>query len=337
MPAVRTIRIYPWMASPASPAHSGRDACFRGASWGRRTTSSLRQPCWKCRVGAPWPRQASPGPKTVSSCWWIGSLPRCWHWVRVPGPPSSPHSPPTSLDALRAYLDGVAAYRRGAFQVATPALERAVQLDSTFALALSALIEADGWHVATVEMPRVNRLAWQNRNRLNPQDQLFLALRQGSRYPLQTPWTDRIADAERAVQSIPESAEAWYYLGDALYHAGRVSDIAEPEQRARQAFEKAFALDSLYAGPISHMSRVAFIAGDTAAQRLWTLRALALDSTGDGIPLARWDLMRATGDTAGLNRAVSQFASRPLGPWVQAILFQNPLDSVTIAHQPELL
>ena len=243
----------------------------------------------------------------------------------------------TSLDALRAYLDGVAAYRRGAFQVATPALERAVQLDSTFALALSALIEADGWHVATVEMPRVNRLAWQNRNRLNPQDQLFLALRQGSRYPLQTPWTDRIADAERAVQSIPESAEAWYYLGDALYHAGRVSDIAEPEQRARQAFEKAFALDSLYAGPISHMSRVAFIAGDTAAQRLWTLRALALDSTGDGIPLARWDLMRATGDTAGLNRAVSQFASRPLGPWVQAILFQNPLDSVTIAHQPELL
>ncbi len=32
----------------------------------------------------------------------------------------------TNLDALRAYLDGVAAYRRGAFQNATPRLARAV-------------------------------------------------------------------------------------------------------------------------------------------------------------------------------------------------------------------
>ncbi len=42
-----------------------------------------------------------------------------------------------NLDALRAYLDGATAYRRGAFQLSTPALERAVALDSTFALALS--------------------------------------------------------------------------------------------------------------------------------------------------------------------------------------------------------
>src|ERR671920_2349074 len=47
----------------------------------------------------------------------------------------------TNLDALRVYLDGVAAYRRGAFQNATPLLSRAVELDSTFALALSALVE----------------------------------------------------------------------------------------------------------------------------------------------------------------------------------------------------
>ena len=61
----------------------------------------------------------------------------------------------TNLDALRVYLDGVAAYRRGAFQNATPLLTRAVELDSTFALALSALIEADGWHPATTDMKRI--------------------------------------------------------------------------------------------------------------------------------------------------------------------------------------
>ena len=243
----------------------------------------------------------------------------------------------TNLDALRAYLDGVAAYRRGAVQVATPTLERAVQLDSTFALALGALVEADGWHPATTDMRRIRNLAWQYRSRLNPQDQVFLTLRLGSQFPKATPWTVQIADAERAVQTIPESAEAWYFLGDALFHAGRVSDIAEPETRARQAFEKAFRLDSLYAGPITHMARVAFVAGDTAAQRLWTERMIALDSAGESVPLARWDLLQATRDSAGIERFATQFTIQPLGLMTQVILFQNTLDSVTIAHQPELL
>jgi tetratricopeptide (TPR) repeat protein len=241
----------------------------------------------------------------------------------------------TSLDALRAYLDGAAAFRRGAFQVSTPTLERAVELDSTFALALSALIESDGWHPAASDMRRVNRLAWQYRDRLNPQDQLFLALRQGSRYPKDTPWTDRIADAERTVQRIPESAEAWHHLGDALFHAGRISDIAEPERRARQAFEKAFQLDSLYAGPITHMARVALLAGDTAAQRLWAARELALDSTAETVPVTRWDLLRSARDSAGALRFLAMHGSKP--GVAQAILFQNPLDSFTIAHQPALL
>ena len=242
----------------------------------------------------------------------------------------------TSLDALKAYLDGVAAFRRGAFQVSTPALEKAVQLDSTFALALSALIESDGWHPASVDMRRVNLLAAQYRGRLNPQDQLFLTVRQGSRYPRVTPWTDRITDAEKAVQSIPESPEAWHYLGDALFHGGRLAEIPEPEQRARQAFEKAFRLDSLYGGPISHLARIAFIAGDTAAQRLWSARAIALDSSAENVMLARWDLLTAARDDAGITRYLAELRSQPVLT-VQAILFQNPLDSVTIAHQPELL
>jgi eukaryotic-like serine/threonine-protein kinase len=66
----------------------------------------------------------------------------------------------TNLDALRAYLDGVAALRRGVYQTSTPTLIRAVELDSTFALALSGLIESDGWHLATTDMQRVRRLAW---------------------------------------------------------------------------------------------------------------------------------------------------------------------------------
>ena len=242
----------------------------------------------------------------------------------------------TNLDALRAYLDGVAAYRRGAFQNSTPLLSRAVELDSTFALALSALVESDGWHPATVDMQRVRALAWRYRDRLNPQDQIFLSLRLGSRYPSQTPWTDRIADAERAVQSMPESAEAWYYLGDDLFHWGRLADIPEPEVRARQAFEQAFQRDSLYGGPIQHLASLTYAAGDTAAQRLWAHRLVALDSAGEGIPVARWDLLQSARDSAGIAAFLAGIASGPLGI-PQGILFFSPLDSVTIANQDALL
>ncbi|HET6636645.1 MAG TPA: serine/threonine-protein kinase, partial [Streptomyces sp.] len=242
----------------------------------------------------------------------------------------------TNLDALRAYLDGAAAYRRGAFQNSTPLLSRAVELDSTFALALSALVESDGWHPATVDMQRVRSLAWRYRDRLNPQDQIFLSLRLGSRYPGQTPWTDRIADAERAVQSMPESAEAWYYLGDDLFHSGRLADVPEPEVRARQAFEQAFQRDSLYGGPIQHLASLTYAVGDTAAQRLWSRRLVALDSAGEGVPVARWNLLQSARDSAGIAAFLAGIGSGPLGV-PQGILFFGPLDSVTITHEDALL
>ena len=242
----------------------------------------------------------------------------------------------TSLDALRAYLDGVAAYRRGAFQNATPLLSHAVELDSTFALALSALVEADGWHSATTDMNRIKALAWQYRDRLNPQDQLFLSLRLGSSYPKPAPWTVRIADAEHAVQVMPESPDAWYNLGDVLFHFGRLADIPEPELRARQAFEQAFQRDSLFGGPIQHLAALTYVAGDTAAQRLWTRRMIALDSAGDGVPGARWNLLQIDRDEAGIAAFLAGLESGPVEV-PQGILFFGPLDSVTVAHRDALL
>ncbi|HYC31337.1 MAG TPA: hypothetical protein VEB59_03560, partial [Gemmatimonadales bacterium] len=241
----------------------------------------------------------------------------------------------TNLDALRAYLDGVAQLRRGVYQSSTPTLTRAVELDSTFALALSGLIESDGWHLATTDMNRVRRLAWRYRERLNPQDQLFLSLRLGSRFPKQTPWHVRIADAEHAVQSMPESADAWFFLGDYLFHFGRLSDIPEPEARARQALEQSFQRDTLYGAPIQHLAALTWAAGDTAAQRVWSGRLIALDSAAEGVPAVRWNLLQAERDTAGVRAFLGALGS---GPWSvpQGILFFGVLDSVTIAQRDAL-
>ena len=243
----------------------------------------------------------------------------------------------TNLEALRAYLDGVALFRRGVYQQSTPTLERAVELDSTFALALSALIDSDQWHPSTTDMRRVKRLAFANRHRLNPVDQRLLSMRLGSRFPLRTPYDVQIADAEKLVASMPESADAWYYLGDALFHGGRLADLPNPEVRAGQAFEKSWRYDSLFSGPISHMARVAKMAGDTAGQRLWTARMIALDSTAEAVLPARWDLIPITGSNSDKEKAVAAVLQTATWGDLQGILFQNSTDSFTLAHRAALL
>ena len=239
----------------------------------------------------------------------------------------------TSLEALRAYLDGQAAYRRGAFDVATPTLTRAVQLDSTFALALSALVEASGWSGARIDMSRVERLAWQYRDRLSERDRLFLSIRLGSGYPEFTPWQQRIADREALTQRIPESAEAWYYLGDGLFHFGALADVPDIENRARLAFTAAVERDSLYGGPLAHLARLEAVAGDTSAQRFWTRRSLALDSTGSVAIIARWDLASKTGDPIAAERII---ASDP-HTYAPGIVLLLPFDTNAIVHRESYL
>jgi tetratricopeptide (TPR) repeat protein len=185
-----------------------------------------------------------------------------------------------SPEALRAYLDGQAAYRRGAFPEATAHLERAVGLDSTFALAASALIESSGWFSRpSVDMERVRRLAWQYRDRLHAVDQKVLSIRLGPLWPAPTPHTIEIDTRERLTLELPESPLAWYYLGDELFHYGGLADVPDAMERARIAFEAAVRRDSLFAAPAEHLARVALVQGDTAALRRWTRHRLALDST----------------------------------------------------------
>ena len=217
----------------------------------------------------------------------------------------------TSPDALRMYLDGVVAYRRGAFEAATRDLTRAVELDSTFALALSALVEADGWSPGTMDEDRVERLAWKYRERLGDRDQAMLSIRLGSRYPAETPWRVRIADRERFTRTSPDSPEAWYYWADALYHYGYLADEPDPLPEARRGFEEAVRLDSLYNAPITHLSNLAFNRGDFAEVVRWADRALALDTGSFIATQVKAERALATRDRATIDRYLAELAGRP--------------------------
>ena len=241
----------------------------------------------------------------------------------------------TSLDALRAYLDGVSAMRRGAFATSTPILGRAVQLDSTFALALSAYIESNGWVPGSMDLARVARLALQYRDRLNSRDQLILSIRLGSRFPKPTPSTQELTDRERATQLMPDNAEAWYYLGDELFHGGLLADIPNALARSKDAFLRAFQLDSLYGAPAQHLLSVAFAEGDTAAAALWVKRVAALDSSDMSvIRTYRWVTASMRGDAPGLRLQMAMLDSTPVMPRYLLTLF--PLDTAVVTNSERI-
>jgi serine/threonine-protein kinase len=241
----------------------------------------------------------------------------------------------TSLDALRAYLDGLAALRRGAFSTATPLLSRAVQLDSTFSLAGLALIEADGWIRAPVDMNRVRRLAHQYRDRLAAKDQLILSIRLGSQYPRDTPSQEAMVNRERATQQMPDNAEAWYYLGDHLFHEGPLADMPNAMSRAKGAFLRAFQLDSLYGAPIQHLVSVAIAEHDTAAAAQWLKRTMALDTSDAAVTgMYRWAVASIRGDVAALREQLTGMDSTP--SMAAHLLQYMSLDSAVVANRERL-
>lgn len=143
----------------------------------------------------------------------------------------------SSLPALKSYLDGEALYRRGDFEGAAEAYERATQIDTLFALAYWRLSQALGWN-EDVQSPRArdaNRRAIELIDRLPARDALL------ARAGLLTREYDLggIRLLEEAVRRYPDDAEAWYQLGDAKYHL--VNALVDWEE-IQPAFERAAAL-----------------------------------------------------------------------------------------------
>jgi eukaryotic-like serine/threonine-protein kinase len=208
-----------------------------------------------------------------------------------------------SLDALRAFLDGQAAYRRGAYQEAIRRFDDAIQIDSSFALAAAGLVKSDGW-AGYPHGPAVARLAWRHRHRLSERDQVLLTLRLGPRYPHWAPAAMQIAAAERATRMIPESPEPWFELGDRLFHMAELAGIPDGRSRAELMFRNALARDSLYAPALGHLVSLVALRGDTAELGRLVPRLLAIDTTGWPSFAARWRLAVARRDSLAIARFI---------------------------------
>ena len=204
----------------------------------------------------------------------------------------------TSLPALRAYLDGQAKMRRVDVMGAAKDFERALDADSTFALAALGLRMASSWYGEATLQQRGLDIAWRERARLSQRDQALLLAVAGPRYP-EAPTAQELLQArERYLAMAPDRADAWYLLGDHIFHYGWVLNVPNPEERALESFRRASEIDSTYVVGYVHALPLSLSLGDTADARRFERLRLAADTSRYWYVLHRWQKAYVLGDSA---------------------------------------
>jgi tetratricopeptide (TPR) repeat protein len=176
-----------------------------------------------------------------------------------------------SLAAIKAFLQGEAAFRSGDLEAATAAYRRAVAADSAFGLGYLRLANAAGW-IFDLELSKwAHGRALALRARLPERDRLLLDA-------MTATGRGRMDEAERLYRAIvstyPDQVEAWFALGDLLYHSNipRGRSVAE----ARPAFERVLQIEPESYEALDHLAFVAADEGrfdeqDSLLTRLLTL------------------------------------------------------------------
>jgi tetratricopeptide (TPR) repeat protein len=156
-----------------------------------------------------------------------------------------------SIPALRAFLEAEALSRRSNYDAAIAAYERAVDFDSTFALAFYRLSQAymmsEGMGSGRRRENLEQAMRWVER--LPPREgALVRAVHATTRRSLR----EAHELLQRLVRSYPDYRMARYELCDLYYHAGH--EIPVSLEDARRCFERAAQLDPRFAGHLVHLA-----------------------------------------------------------------------------------
>jgi tRNA A-37 threonylcarbamoyl transferase component Bud32/TolB-like protein len=225
----------------------------------------------------------------------------------------------SSLPALKAYLTGEQAYRAGQYAAAATAFQEAVAADTAFALAFYRLGMAQE-RLAWAHAARQSAdLAFLHSSRLSDHDRRFLeavvAMRRG-----------RSGDAEQQfhaiVQAYPDDAEAWYQLGELLFHGNPLRGGSMTD--AREPFTRALFFDPGDLGALYHLVRIAARDGNQTELDSLAARFYQLSPAGDRTLELRWLQASTRRDSAGLdsvNAALGRAADGilPLAAWSAAV------------------
>ena len=209
-----------------------------------------------------------------------------------------------SLDALRAYLQGERELRGGRYFDAMERFQAAVDADPSFALAYYRLAAA----AAGCALPDLARefadRSHQHRARLSPHDHLVLSA--------QRAWLDgAVGEAESLYNTItgtyPDDVEAWFHLGDLLFHLNPLRGRSAAE--ARKPFERVVALEPDHVGAMVHLVRIAAIEGRRDEMLDLIARILRASPDGDQALAMRALRAHAARDAAGMETVARELQS----------------------------
>jgi serine/threonine-protein kinase len=217
----------------------------------------------------------------------------------------------TPLPALRLYLEGQAAQRRGQYADAVVRFGQALDLDSTFALAGLGLTGAAAWTVAPGAARRGLERAWAGRDRLSERDKALVTAEVGPAYPAVSTAVQHLAAWERAVDLAPDQPDRWYELGDTYFHDGPYLQVPSPRRRAAEAFRRSLALDSNTAA-LGHLLEVAVLDDDTSAVRRLGALYMARDASGELRGFYRWRIAEGLDDERALTALRAEYSRMPL-------------------------
>ncbi|MGD8868156.1 MAG: hypothetical protein PVI01_11010 [Gemmatimonadales bacterium] len=212
----------------------------------------------------------------------------------------------TSVPALKSFLEGEAVYRQANYEAAIAAFERAVQLDSTFALAFYRLSDAYGWKENTN-----SPLTVQNRQRAVelvdrlPERQALLVRAHAASGTYRA-----VGLAEEAVRRYPDEPEAWYALGEVRYHQTAQS-LASWEE-ADEAFARAVELDPSFAPYRAHGVDLAFAVADSGLVERRMKGYADLVGENEQVERQRLAAALAYGDSAARAEAIHTLDDLPV-------------------------
>ncbi len=202
-----------------------------------------------------------------------------------------------SLSALKDYLQGERALRGGRYLEAADAFQRAVAVDSSFALAWYRLSVAYEWLTRDNLVAQSAEQAFRHSARLAERDRRLFEATVSARVG------DHVQAAQQyraIVGSYPDDVEAWFQLGEVLFHYGPTEGRSIAQ--SREAFERVLFYEPSHVNSIIHLARIAAVEGDMQeldslvdrflavspdADRAVELRVLRAIVTGDSIEWGR--------------------------------------------------
>ncbi len=182
----------------------------------------------------------------------------------------------SSLPALKAYLEGERADRLGQYQSAVGALQRAVSIDTAYALAYYRLSVVAEYSTLAELAQQAAEKAFHHAGRLSDRDrrmlEAFRAWRRGAH-----------REAERLYRSLvgsyPDEVEAWFELGETLFHSNPFHGYSFTD--AWGPFGRVLHFDPDNTAAMYHMARIAAFEGRFAAMDSLILRHNQLNPGGD--------------------------------------------------------